>query len=209
MTTRPIVDAGPALNFFAAGQHRLFFQCMGGVSVPETVRDEVLGKAARDGRFQHAQRVVSKLPERLWNVLPDTVTNDLNQVIVRLERMPMDERLRTRRDLGETMVIAHAVVAAQKGQEVWILIDEIRGTRVAFAEKRRLERLRLSDPSVGALKIISTEQVLEVAVSRGLIENRGSMRKIYGQIRRLDDGLPPIENTRLLTKDLWRVPPRA
>ena len=109
MTTRPIVDAGPALNFFASGHERLFFTCLGGVSVPETVRDEVVGKAARDRRFQHAQRVVSKLPEQLWHVLPDSVTSDLDQVIVRLERMPMTQRLRTRRDLGETMVIAHAV----------------------------------------------------------------------------------------------------
>lgn len=209
MTTPPIVDAGPALNFFAAGHERLFFTCMGGISVPETVRDEVLGKAARDGRFQHAQRVVARLPERLWNVLPDTVTDDLNQVIVRLERMPMAQRLRTRRDLGETMVIAHAVVAAQKGQDVWILIDEIRGSKVAFAEKRRLERLRYSDASVGALKIMSTQQVLEVAVSRGLIENRGSMRKIYGQLRSLDDGLPPIENTGLLDRRHWRNAPQA
>ncbi|WP_423446803.1 hypothetical protein AABM36_01220 [Kocuria sp. KSNUG] len=209
MTTRPIVDAGPALNFFAAGHERLFFACMGGVSVPETVRDEVLGKAARDSRFQHAQRVVSKLPEQLWQVLPDTVTSDLDQVIVRLERMPMTQRLRTRRDLGETMVIAHAVAAAQKGQEVWILIDEIRGTQVASAEKRRLERLRHGDSSVGALKIMSTEQVLEAAVPRGLIENRGSMRKIYGQLRSLDDGLPPIESTGLLTRELWRRSPPA
>lgn len=209
MTTRPIVDAGPALNFFASGHERLFFTCLGGVSVPETVRDEVVGKAARDRRFQHAQRVVSKLPEQLWHVLPDSVTSDLDQVIVRLERMPMTQRLRTRRDLGETMVIAHAVVAAEKGQEVWILIDEIRGTQVAFAEKRRLERLRHSDSSVGALKIMSTEQVLEAAVPRGLIENRGSMRKIYGQLRSLDDGLPPIESTGLLTRELWRRSPPA
>ena len=121
----------------------------------------------------------------------------------------MTQRLRTRRDLGETMVIAHAVAAAQKGQEVWILIDEIRGTQVASAEKRRLERLRHGDSSVGALKIMSTEQVLEAAVSRGLMENRGSMRKIYTQLRSLDDGLPPIESTGLLTKELWRRSPPA
>lgn len=155
MTTRPIVDAGPALNFFASGHERLFFTCLGGVSVPETVRDEVLGKAARDRRFRHTQRVVSKLPEQLWHVLPDSVTSDLDQVIV------------------------------------------------------RLERLRHSDSSVGALKIMSTEQVLEAAVSRGLMENRGSMRKIYTQLRSLDDGLPPIESTGLLTRELWRRSPPA
>ena len=209
MSPGPIVDAGPALNFFAAGQERLLFACIGGIRVPESVRDEILGKAAADQRFRNAQRVVSRLPDHLWQVLSDTVTDDLNQVIYRLDRMPMNERLRNRRDLGETMVIAHAVVAAQSGQDVWILIDEIRGSEVATGEKRRLERMRQNGAPVGSLKIISTIQVLKVAVTRTVIENRGVMRKVYGQLKALDDGLPPIEQTDLLSKALWQSAPKV
>lgn len=45
------------------------------------------------------------------------------------------------RDLGETMVIAHAVVAAERGERIGVLIDDGNGVRVAASEIRRLERL--------------------------------------------------------------------
>lgn len=41
----------------------------------------------------------------------------------------MEERLKHPKDLGETMVIAHAVVAAEAGETVTVLIDDgARGT---------------------------------------------------------------------------------
>lgn len=204
MKTGPIVDAGPALNFFASGHERLLFSCIGGISVPESVLDEILKKSEVDQRFRNARRVVSRLPNNLWQVLSDTVTGELNQVIYRLERMPMEQRMRNRRDLGETMVIAHAVAAAQNGQDVFILMDERRGSQVAAHEGRRLERMRQQNVPVGSLRIINTVQVLRRAVMLGHIQDRGAMRRVYGQLNTLDDGLVHIEQTGLLDKDLWR-----
>ena len=57
--TRPIIDAGPGLNFFALNQERALFDAIGAVSLPETVRDEILGKAACDKRFSHAASVMN------------------------------------------------------------------------------------------------------------------------------------------------------
>lgn len=208
MTISPIVDAGPALNFFAANRERILFQCVGAISVPEAVRDEIRNKAASDQRFDHAERVASKVEGRLLTVLPDEETEDLNRVIQRLENMSMGERLRHPRDLGETMVIAHAVVSAESGMNVWILIDELRGSAVATAEKRRLERKQKSDKSVGSLRIINTETVLEKAVQIGCIKDRGQMKKIYAQLRDLDDGLVAIEQTGLLKKSVWTIDPQ-
>jgi hypothetical protein len=204
MNGGPIVDAGPALNFFASRHERLLFASIGGICIPEAVRDEIRNKAKSDQRFAPAERVASTLQGRLLTVLPDEETDELNQVIHRLERMPMRERMKQRRDLGETMVIAHAVVAAQAGADVWILIDEVRGSRVAAAEKRRLERRREEGEAAGSLHIINTLTVLEKAVRLGEVPDRGAMRKIYGQLRELDDGLVAIEQTSLLDKKLWQ-----
>ena len=57
-------------------------------------------------------------------MLSDDATPELATVIQRISGLPMDERRRHPKDLGETMVIAHAVVAAETGQSVTILMDE-------------------------------------------------------------------------------------
>lgn len=45
-------------------------------------------------------------------------------MIERISGLPIDERKTQSKDLGEIMVIAHAVVAAESGQAVTILIDD-------------------------------------------------------------------------------------
>lgn len=209
MNGGPIVDAGPALNFFASHNERLLFSSIGGICIPEAVRDEIRNKAKSDRRFASAEQVASKLPGGLLTILPDEETDELNQVIQRLERMPMRERVKHPRDLGETMVIAHAVVAAQAGADVWILIDEVRGSEVATAEKMRLERMQEARKATGSLRIINTRIVLEKAVQLGEVTDRGAMRKIYGQLRALDDGLVAIEQTSLLRNKLWQGSPET
>ncbi|WP_233427496.1 PIN domain-containing protein [Actinokineospora spheciospongiae] len=100
------------------------------------------------------------------------------------------------------MVVAHAVVAAEAGQEVIVLIDDSEGARMATKECARLDRLRASGRSVGTIKLVNTRTVLELQAGQ-LIADRGEMRTIYNQMRGLDDGLPPIEGTDLLTTKRW------
>jgi hypothetical protein len=88
------------------------------LSTPAAVEDEVLRKAAQDLRFRPAAAAWRKLTPQWIQVLPDEVTPELARVVNRIARQPMSERLKHSKDLGETMVIAHAVVAAEQGVDV-------------------------------------------------------------------------------------------
>jgi hypothetical protein len=57
MSHRPIIDAGPGLNFFSINKERLLIEILGPLSTPETVQDEVLRKARQDRRFRSATAV--------------------------------------------------------------------------------------------------------------------------------------------------------
>lgn len=115
----------------------------------------------------------------------------------------MEERLKHPKDLGETMVIAHAVVAAESGETVTVLIDDGSGARIATSEINRLNRLRASGRTVGSIRLVSTLTVLAAAAGGPHIPDKAAMRGIYDRLRDLDDGLPPIENTSLLSSVHW------
>lgn len=84
-----------------------------------------------------------------------------------------------------------------------VLIDDGQGARLAAAEAARLERLRAQAKPVGTVELVNTLMILEVAARKRLVADRGAMRDLYGRMRRLDDGLPPIEKTRLLASPAW------
>lgn len=162
MSHRPIIDAGPGLKFFSIHKERLLIGTLGPLCAPELVRDEILRKAKADSRFA-AQTVWAKVPERRLQVLPDDETADLAAVVHRISRLPMNERMQQRADLGETMVIAHAVVAAEAGEDVTVLIDDGRGAQVATLEINRLLRRRARGNDIGTLRLVRTLTVLERA----------------------------------------------
>jgi hypothetical protein len=101
------------------------------------------------------------------------------------------------------MVIAHAVVAAESGQAVTVLIDEGAAAEIATSEIRRLRRLSSSGQSVESITLASTLTVLERAAGTKHLPDRAAMRDTYRRLRELDDGLPPIENTNLLSEAVW------
>src|SRR5215469_5391886 len=109
MSVRPIIDAGPGLNFLSVNKERLLIAILGPFSAPETVQGEVFRKSQQDDRFRAAAAVWRKLTARWIQILSDDMTPELATVIQRVSGLPMDERRRQPRDLGETMVIAHAV----------------------------------------------------------------------------------------------------
>lgn len=203
MTERPIIDAGPGLNFFSINKERLLIATLGQLSAPESVRDEMLGKARRDPRFAATATVLGKLGDKWMRWLSDDITADLAAVVQRISGLPMAERLSQANDLGEIMVVAHAVVLAEAGSDVTVLIDDQRGARIATLEIRRLERLKSQGRSVGAIKLINTVTVLQKAAGTAHIPTKSAMRDIYGRLRGLDDGLMPIDGTPLLTPSTW------
>ncbi|MFD6948922.1 hypothetical protein A6A08_03250 [Nocardiopsis sp. TSRI0078] len=203
MSHRPIIDAGPGLNFLSINQERLLIRVLGKLSAPETVQSEVLSKARQDERFRVAEGIWRKLTPNWMQILSDDQTPELESVVQRITHQPMAERLGRPKDLGEIMVIAHAVVAAEAGQEVTVLIDDGEGARTATSEINRLERLRRSGRPVGSITLASTLTILERATQKQYVPGKADMRHLYRRLRELDDGLPPIETTRLLSPDLW------
>jgi hypothetical protein len=203
MSHRPIIDAGPGLNFFSINQERLLIGVLGPLSAPETVQAEVLRKSRDDERFRAAATVWRKLAHRWIQILSDDETPELAAVVDRVTRQPMEERLKHPNDLGEIMVIAHAVVAAEAGETLTVLIDDGQGARIAISEINRLRRLRSNGHAVGSIRLASTLTVLERAAGGQHLSNRATMRDIYRRLRALDDGLPPVERTNLLSSALW------
>jgi hypothetical protein len=203
MSARPIIDAGPCLNFLSINKERLLIDILGPLSAPETVQDEVLRKSRQDDRFRAAETTWRKLTPRWIQILPDDVTPEMATVVQRISGLPMNERRRQAKDLGETMVIAHAVVAAESGQIVTILMDDGPGAQIATLEINRLQRLRSSGQPVGSIVLASTLTVLGRAAGTEYLPDRSAMRDTYTRLRGLDDGLPPIENTDLLLPKLW------
>ena len=204
MSQRPIIDAGPSLNFLSINRERLLIATMGKLSAPESVQTEVFRKARQDLRFRPAEVTWRKLTPTYIEVLADDPTDELARVVNRITSQPMDARLKQPKDLGETMVIAHAVVAAEAGADVVVLIDDGRGAQDATREIQRLRRLRDGRGTPGSITLANTLTVLTKAVAMQHIGDRGEMRDIYGLLRGLDDGLPPIEKTGLLTTPLWK-----
>lgn len=203
MTHRPIIDAGPGLNFFSINKERLLISVLGPLSTPETVQDEVLRKARQDVRFRAAAVVWRKLTPEWVQILSDDQTPELAAVVHRITQQPMEQRLKHSKDLGETMVIAHAVVAAESGETVTVLIDDGPGARTATLENNRLGRLRTSGHAVGSIRLVSTLTVLERAAGGQHIPDKATMRTVYTRLRGLDDGLPPIDTTNLLKSARW------
>lgn len=207
MGSRPIIDAGPSLTFFSLNKERLLFAALGSLSVPETVVEEIRRKSSKDRNFARASRVLDKLPPTLWEVLSDEVTPELNSVVHRISSMPMADRITDGRDLGELMVIAHAVVIAEGGTDAFVFIEDGGGARIARRQSSLLERRRKAGEPVGALKLINTQTVLERAVIGGHIKDRAEMRKLYADMRLKDGALVPIDDTDLLSRALWKRAP--
>ncbi len=203
MNPRPIMDAGPGLNFFSLNKERLLFQTLGPISIPETVKGEMLRKSKTDARFVAVDQVLGKVPEKLLKVLSDDETLELAKAVNRIAGKPLVERRRSGKDLGELMVISHAVVMAEAGVSVTVLIDDTGGQLLATKEKARLQRLKRKQPEVGELRLVKTESVLKAAAGGMYLPDRGAMRDLYQRLRSLDDGLAPIEQTGLLNLECW------
>jgi hypothetical protein len=88
MSARPIIDAGPGLNFLSLNKERLLIGVLGPISAPETVQGEVLRKSQQDERFRAAGTVWRKLTARWIQILPDDATPELAAVIQRVSGLP-------------------------------------------------------------------------------------------------------------------------
>ncbi|MGH3277075.1 MAG: hypothetical protein ACRDNZ_22450 [Streptosporangiaceae bacterium] len=83
--------------------------------------------------------------------------------MTRVSGVPARERVKTRRSLGEIMVLAHASSLAQGGTDVFVLLDDGDGRDRCHREQAWLER----HGAPGQLVLWSTRQVLKQADPAG------------------------------------------
>lgn len=178
-----VIDAGPALCFLAAGYQDLLCSAVEirnrRLLMPQTVRGEVHGRArGRKGRpfRQGPDRLQGLIKAGRIDVLPDDVEDlDLVRHLEAVAGIPMVARLTDTDDLGEEIVIAHALKLREQGQDVVVLIDDKGGERKAKQHQ---------------LRSITTVGVLKTCAVEGLVTTRGEMREIWERIAPLDDGHP-------------------
>lgn len=206
--SRPILDAGPALNFIAAKQINLVIQTLGGrLSTPETVANEFLQVARRDDRFDEVamEKAWKTLTAKDWIEVLSDEGEELNAISARLGFQPLEVRKRQAKDLGELMVVIHAVRAAEDGHDVTVLIDDTEGAKLAERERHRIEIGRtVHGRPFGSITLVSTLTILRKQAGTPLIPDRAKMREIYARIAPFDDGLPTsIKSTDLLDAQWW------
>lgn len=198
-----ILDAGPCITFCAAAKQNLLIEVLqrgsNQLHVPDVVNDEVSNRGSNRRDFPpktvlNWQWLVDH--DRI-GIFDSTVSSeDAEELAVAVKKLtgtPLAERLTQSRDLGEIMVIAHAMVRKDRGEVVFVVIDEYRGQQLA---------------SKFGIEVIDTEWILSSAVRRGLIADRGEMKKIYDVLRQYDAGLVHITQTTLLQKSLWDQKPK-
>lgn len=197
-----ILDAGPCITFCAAAKHNLLINVLqrgsNELHVPDVVNDEVSKRGSNNKIFPPAT-----VPNWQWLVnqhgiaiLDSSVSaedaDELSEAVKKLSGTPLAERLTDGKDLGELMVIAHAMVRRDRGEQVFVVIDEYRGQLLA---------------GKFGITVLDTAWILSSAVKRGLIADRSEMRKIYDKLRQYDLGLVDISQTELLGKSLWKQKP--
>lgn len=197
-----ILDAGPCITFCAAAKHSLLIDVLqrgsNELHVPDVVNDEVSNRGSNSRIFPP-----STVPNWEWlvkqngiGILDSSVSaedaEELSAAVKKLSGTPLAERLMESKDLGELMVIAHAMVRRDRGEQVFVVIDEYRAQRLAAKFH---------------IRVIDTEWILSSAVKRGYIADRGEMRKTYDLLRQYDLGLVDISQTNLLSKALWKQKP--
>lgn len=203
-----IIDAGPALNFMSIRKQGILIDCLGAITMPETVYSEIERRSEQDKRFSAAQRVLRNLNGSAYlTLLRDDPTNGaLAQSVQRVAASPMSQRLKRSQDLGEIMVIAHCAVVAESGVDVIMLIDDRQAQATALREIQRLRSLRANDPAVGSAYLMGTVEILGKAIRTKHVPDRRAMRDLCGRMWGLDDGLTAADKTRLLNHPGWDGP---
>lgn len=102
------------------------------------------------------------------------------------------------------MVVVHAVVKAEAGHRVIVIIDDRGGAALATNEIRRLDRFRSVGRPVGAIALVNTVTILEKAAGGEYLPDKKSMREVYDRLRSCDDGLLPIARTPSLSSSVWQ-----
>ncbi|WP_322748105.1 MULTISPECIES: hypothetical protein, partial [unclassified Frankia] len=165
--------------FCAAGKSTLLIDTLTKLGmeilIPAEVEEEVLRKH-RSGRLatQWPRMRASRLVRILDKLEFDGAQPEVVAHVARIRGRGATLALSTAKDLGESVVLGHAAHLAEQGREVYVVIDDIGGQRLAAGEN---------------VELLTVEDVLLAAVQLGLIPGN-QLRTTYDTMRPFGSGLP-------------------
>lgn len=188
-----IMDAGPCITFCAVNQESMLYDILSRnyqLCAPDVVEDEVLRIVHKSTDYKAVPSGWRKLKgaDRVLIIPSPASDKELAAEVIRLSGVPLAQRLLEKKDLGELLAIAHACIRIRHGETVHLLIDDGNGKQLADGQK---------------IRTISTISVLRAAIVRGYFEDRGKLKALYERMRRVDNGLVPVNVSTLLDKKLW------
>lgn len=205
-----IIDAGPAINFLATNNQRILIAGIGTqpFHAPEAVRDEVMRKAAERPDLAAAAPAWRRIETNWILLIPATRSPTLDRLAITLTQGPLPIVPSRAKDSGETYVVIHAVERALNGNKVIVIIDDGGGQELLRRAQQYLNAQRRNNPSIGTVTLMTTEDILLARANTNHIPDKQKMRRIYDQLRAIDNGLVHIDNTALLTNTHWSQPRR-
>lgn len=179
---RPVslVDAVCCVHFCAAGRSQLLLDLLTKLNmeilIPAEVDKEVLKNSKYPGLKSHWPKFKQAPNVR---VLPKLEADDEDQpevvaTVARIRGVGAARALKMPNDLGEVVVIAHAVHLRKHGRDVRVLIDDQGGQQLAEDE---------------GLDVVTIEVLLMAGVDLGII-TPAQLRKTYEQLIPYGGGLP-------------------
>ncbi|MCF2526288.1 hypothetical protein [Yinghuangia soli] len=191
-----VLDAVICVHFVGANLHGLLIDVLAAVQLVVLVPEEVVGEVAGKGRKYRGleQRWKRLVASRHVRVLPRvelaTGFARVIEVIEDIRETDLEQAVRQHRDLGEVVVVAHAVHLAEQGVDVKVLIDDHGGQRLAAR---------------WGLEVLAIEDILTMAVELGFFPNAADLVGAYAKLRAFGDGMLPFEKSGLKeTHALWK-----
>jgi predicted nucleic acid-binding protein len=201
--TSVILDTGPCLNFLAIDQGKLLYRVLGSTNerilVPQEVANEIVDKARESAKFSSAARRFEGLSrEPKFEILASNLDDvELIRAMQQVSpRKPPSELLARRRmkDLGEILVISHAIKLRGEGNTVNLVMDDREGRKLAMKH---------------GFRPIRTTRIFATAGSMGLL-TYSEAKSLYEKLRAsdgstvMDTGLPHWTDSQLDDRSLYR-----
>ncbi len=186
-----VLDAVCCVHFCGANKHSILLEILNlldlRILIPAEVSDEVVGK---DSKFPGlALRWKKLIASNRVTILPRLLLDDPAQSsvvsrVAALRSSPATTALRTRKDLGEFVVIAHAADMKARGRTVYVLLDDGAAQRTATAE---------------CLDVIDMQQLLTFGHRQGIdaLATKANLKAVYDALRRYGESLPPWNASRV------------
>lgn len=185
-----VLDAGPSVGFAAAGKLPLLNKVFDEIGlrrvVPAIVDQEV---RRQDPKHPGTRKNwVACVSSGRIEVLPEVTATSgdpgVRDKVAELRDVDVEEAFATKRDLGEILVVAHAILLRESGHDVAVSIDDSDGARRAALHQ---------------FVNLDTVEILSLAIDLDVITSKQELRSVYKALGAVSS-LPDLSTTGLLDR---------